>query len=136
MPVSDDSEDEKDLKKSSISNSRSVGSQSGVSSVSINCKTQTFPVDDLFDRNATMMSNSSTMHIEQKTVNNWDKFRLLMWKNFLIQWRHKWRLLFEISIPILLIILLVYIRSQSARTIIDEPTKFDSFDIKPTLVNE
>lgn len=41
----------------------------------------------------------------------WDKFKLLMWKNWLLQWRHKIQTIFEILIPVLFSALLVLIRS-------------------------
>ncbi|XP_065093711.1 phospholipid-transporting ATPase ABCA1-like [Ochlerotatus camptorhynchus] len=34
-------------------------------------------------------------------TSNWDKFVLLLWKNFLIHKRHRWRTCFEIGLPIL-----------------------------------
>lgn len=38
----------------------------------------------------------------QRKTTNFDKFRLLMWKNFLIQWRHKVRTFLEISMVFIL----------------------------------
>lgn len=40
-----------------------------------------------------------------------DKFMLLMWKNFLIQWRHPKQTLVEILAPVLFTSLLVIVRS-------------------------
>lgn len=40
-----------------------------------------------------------------------DKFLLLMWKNFLLQWRHPKQTLVEILAPVLFSSLLVVIRS-------------------------
>jgi ATP-binding cassette, subfamily A (ABC1), member 3 len=45
------------------------------------------------------------------STTNWDKFRLLMWKNWLLQIRHKVQTLFEILIPVAFSGLLVMIRS-------------------------
>ncbi|KAF5273700.1 hypothetical protein FQA39_LY07390 [Lamprigera yunnana] len=42
---------------------------------------------------------------------NFDKFLLLMWKNFLIQWRHPLQTFVEIMAPVLFCTLLVIIRS-------------------------
>lgn len=45
------------------------------------------------------------------TTSNWNKFRLLMWKNWLLQWRHKVQTIVEILVPVLFSALLVLIRS-------------------------
>lgn len=42
---------------------------------------------------------------------NFDKFLLLMWKNFLMQWRHPVQTLVEILAPILFASLMVVLRS-------------------------
>jgi len=41
----------------------------------------------------------------------WDKFKLLMWKNWLIQLRHKMQTVVEILVPVAFACLLIYIRS-------------------------
>lgn len=46
-----------------------------------------------------------------RMTTKWDKFRLLMWKNFMLQWRHKLQTVIEILIPVLFSALLVLIRS-------------------------
>lgn len=123
-PVSEDSDNEKGDKRKSFSNSRSVGESA--SPASNNCETQTFPVDDLSFQTEIMASETP---IPPKTVTNWDKFRLLMWKNYLIQWRHKWRLIFEIFLPVAMILFIVYVRSTIEIKKIENPRKFRSFDI-------
>lgn len=45
------------------------------------------------------------------SATNWDKFRLLMWKNWLLQWRHKIQTIFTILVPVVFSALLVLIRS-------------------------
>lgn len=45
------------------------------------------------------------------TTSNFAKFRLLMWKNWLLQWRHKLRTSVEILAPVIFSALLVIIRS-------------------------
>lgn len=42
---------------------------------------------------------------------NWDKFCLLLWKNWLLQWRHKIQTVVEILAPVFFSGLLVLIRS-------------------------
>ncbi|XP_055389641.1 phospholipid-transporting ATPase ABCA3-like [Condylostylus longicornis] len=44
-------------------------------------------------------------------TNNWNKFSLLMWKNWRIQWNHKKQLVIEIVLPILFAGLLIVVRS-------------------------
>lgn len=43
-------------------------------------------------------------------ASNWQKFRLLMWKNWLIQWRHKIQTIIELLMPILCTMVLVVLR--------------------------
>lgn len=43
-------------------------------------------------------------------TSSWDKFKLLTWKNWIIQWRHKKRTFFELLIPLLSTALLLLIR--------------------------
>ncbi|XP_037937487.1 ATP-binding cassette sub-family A member 3-like [Teleopsis dalmanni] len=45
-----------------------------------------------------------------KTISNWEKFKLLLWKNWLIQKFHKWQLLIEILIPVIFTFQLVLLR--------------------------
>ena len=62
------------------------------------------------------MDKGERTNIGTKMANNFDKFRLLMWKNFLIQYRHKTRTIFECSVftifffPLLII---VYVNNLS-----------------------
>lgn len=132
--VSGDSEDEIDRNQSSYPDSvlsRSVGG----STVSINCETQTFPVDDLDDRNENvnedeeMEIKSTISNGEHRAATSWDKFRLLMWKNGLLQWRHKWQLVIEIIVPVLFSALMVMIRSLVTPDLIANATVYNSFDI-------
>lgn len=48
---------------------------------------------------------------DAKMTSRWQKFRLLMWKNYLLQWRHPFQTILEIAIPVLFSALLVLIRS-------------------------
>lgn len=48
---------------------------------------------------------------ERKMANNFNKFQLLMWKNFLLQWRHKVQTIIEIMVPVLFSVILILIRS-------------------------
>ncbi len=44
------------------------------------------------------------------TATNWDKFRLLMWKNWLLQYRHKTQTIVQLLVPVVFSALLVLIR--------------------------
>lgn len=63
------------------------------------------------------------------STTNWDKFRLLMWKNYLLQWRHKIQSIVEIAVPIVLCGLLVFTRSMVDPDVFDKPTLFSPFRI-------
>ncbi|XP_001662815.2 ATP-binding cassette sub-family A member 1 [Aedes aegypti] len=45
-------------------------------------------------------------------TSNWDKFVLLLWKNFLIHKRHRWRTCFEIGLPILVFSIVLMLPSK------------------------
>ncbi|KAG5670263.1 hypothetical protein PVAND_000540 [Polypedilum vanderplanki] len=55
-------------------------------------------------------------------TSKWAKFRLLMWKNYLLQRRHPFQTILEISIPVLFATLLVLIRSLVSPEIFSVPT--------------
>lgn len=76
-----------------------------------------------------MAIRSSLLHEEQKTASNWDKFKLLMWKNCLLQTRHKFRTIFEILIPLILMVLIVLIRRSVSSFGYNPITTFQSFNI-------
>ena len=59
----------------------------------------------------------------------WKKFKLLMWKNFLLQWRHKFQTVAEIAIPVIFSALLVLIRSLVTPELHPEPELFPAFPI-------
>lgn len=44
------------------------------------------------------------------TTSRWNKFTLLLWKNGLLQWRHKVQTVIEILVPVLFSSLLVLMR--------------------------
>ncbi|KAL1395380.1 hypothetical protein pipiens_011301, partial [Culex pipiens pipiens] len=56
---------------------------------------------------------------------NWDKFLLLLWKNWTIQKRHKCQTLFEVLIPVLCFSIVLLIRYQSGPTSVATSTKFE-----------
>lgn len=60
---------------------------------------------------------------------NWEKFRLLTWKNFLLQWRRKLQTVIEILVPVLFSALLVFIRSLVVPEIYPNATVYHPFPI-------
>lgn len=60
---------------------------------------------------------------------NWEKFRLLTWKNFLLQWRRKLQTVIEILVPVLFSALLVFIRSLVVPEIYPNATVYQPFPI-------
>lgn len=62
-------------------------------------------------------------------VNNIKKFYLLMWKNYLLQWRHKFQTLIQILIPVLFIANLVLVRVLFEPETQPNNTSFNSFSI-------
>ena len=59
----------------------------------------------------------------------WKKFKLLMWKNYLLQWRHKLQTVAEIAIPVIFSALLVLIRSLVTPELHPEPKLFPAYPI-------
>lgn len=62
--------------------------------------------------------------------NNFDKFCLLLWKNCLLQWRHKIQTIIEILVPVLFCTILVVLRC------LVNPEVFpDAMTYKPSNIN-
>lgn len=60
---------------------------------------------------------------------NWDKFRLLMWKNWLLQYRHKTQTVVQLLVPVLFSALLVLIRGLVDPVLHTEPFHYPQFNI-------
>lgn len=43
-------------------------------------------------------------------MSNFEKLKLLVWKNFVLQKRHKWQTIFEIASPVIFSLFLILIR--------------------------
>lgn len=69
------------------------------------------------------------MYEDRKMANSFDKFRLLMWKNFLLQYRHKFQTVAEILVPVLFSVILILIRSIVDPDLYPNKTTYNSFDI-------
>lgn len=66
-------------------------------------------------------------------ITNWDKFKLLLWKNWLLSTRHKGQLLVELLVPLVLSGVLVLIRSLVTATEIDKVTRYPRMDTSTYL---
>uniref|UniRef100_A0A6E8VSN7 ABC transporter domain-containing protein n=1 Tax=Anopheles coluzzii TaxID=1518534 RepID=A0A6E8VSN7_ANOCL len=64
------------------------------------------------------------------STSNWDKFVLLLWKNWIIQKRHYMQTLFEITIPVLACSLLILVRGLVTPTIYTETTTFRTLNVR------
>lgn len=67
--------------------------------------------------------------VDRKMANNFDKFRLLMWKNGLLQWRHKVQTIIEIMVPVMFSVILILIRSIVDPDIYPDPKIYKPFEI-------
>ncbi|XP_065364636.1 phospholipid-transporting ATPase ABCA3-like isoform X2 [Calliphora vicina] len=57
-------------------------------------------------------------------VTSWAKFRLLLWKNWLLQWNQKWQLVIELLLPAIFSLLLVLVRTL----VVAEPKSITTYD--------
>lgn len=62
-----------------------------------------------------------------KMTSDWDKLFLLLWKNFLIQKRHKLQTVLEIGLPVIFASSLLILRSLLIPTYHDDVLKFEKF---------
>lgn len=60
---------------------------------------------------------------------NWHKFKLLMWKNWLLQKRHRTQTIVEILAPVLFASLLVIIRSLVKAEAIKDTTRYPPVEL-------
>lgn len=65
----------------------------------------------------------------RKLAKNFDKFCLLMWKNFLIQYRHPIQTALEILIPAVFSLILISIRSIISPDVFPNSTMYQPFQI-------
>ncbi|CAG7730635.1 unnamed protein product, partial [Allacma fusca] len=87
---------------------------------------------------AETLRSSSTADWKEASDTTWrKKFKLLLWKNFKIQTRHKVQTVVEIIIPLVFTFALAMIRVLIPITKVTEPTLFDAFEVKgnvPTVL--
>lgn len=85
--------------------------------------------DDHEHRSVNMKENGTNGDGHRKMASNFDKFRLLMWKNGLLQWRHPTQTIIEIMVPVLFSVILVMIRSIVSPDVYNSPTIYKPFNI-------
>lgn len=112
---------------------RSISSSYCTASTSIDTNDCTEPlnfVSTAADNIIDMGTNAAPpMYEDRKMATNFDKFRLLMWKNFLLQYRHKIQTVIEIMVPVLFSVILILIRSIVDPDLYPNKTVYNSFDI-------
>lgn len=59
----------------------------------------------------------------------WSKLSLLLWKNSLLQIRHKFQTLLDIALPVLAFVLLAYLQNFSSPDVGPQTTRFPSLEI-------
>lgn len=57
-------------------------------------------------------------------ASNYRKLRLVLWKNWMLQWRHKIQTAIELVMPILSILIIIMMRSLINIRVIDENTMY------------
>lgn len=60
----------------------------------------------------------------QHKVSNWNKFCLLMWKNWLLIWRNKIASIFELLLPVVFASLLILIRGLTEPVVYEQPFEY------------
>ncbi|XP_055683327.1 phospholipid-transporting ATPase ABCA3 isoform X3 [Lutzomyia longipalpis] len=68
--------------------------------------------------------------MQTSSPRNWSKFSLLMWKNMLLKWRHKFSSLLEILVPVFMCSLLVIIRSLSEPETFPNPLTYQRLPLQ------
>lgn len=77
------------------------------------------------------MTNNNNKNEFRRSANNFDKFRLLMWKNWLLQKRNKIQTIAELLIPIILVVILVVIRGTVQPIEFKNATTYKPFQLSP-----
>ncbi|XP_062556230.1 phospholipid-transporting ATPase ABCA3-like [Armigeres subalbatus] len=62
-------------------------------------------------------------------TSDWEKFKLLLWKNWIIQKRHYVQTVFEITIPVLACALLILVRGLVNPSTYSKPTMFSNLNV-------
>nr|CAD7595200.1 unnamed protein product [Timema genevievae] len=94
----------------------------------------TSPTPPPFEANPRRLSDLTPQYLSNLTPQNpttmtgpWTKFRLLMWKNWVLQKRHPVQTLVEILAPVVFSVMLVLVRSLSDPETYPDPTIYQPF---------
>ena len=71
--------------------------------------------------------------VETEETSGWSKFQLLLWKNWVVQKRHKVQTLVEIALPVFFAALLVLIRDLAPADVFNNATVYPAYRIEPNL---
>lgn len=71
--------------------------------------------------------------VETEETSGWSKFQLLLWKNWVVQKRHKVQTLVEIALPVFFASLLVLIRDLAPADVFNNATVYPAYRIEPNL---
>ena len=71
--------------------------------------------------------------IDMEETSGWSKFRLLLWKNWVVQRRHKVQTLVEIALPVFFASLLVLIRDLAPADVFNNATVYPAYRLSPEL---
>ncbi|XP_062542040.1 phospholipid-transporting ATPase ABCA3-like [Armigeres subalbatus] len=69
-------------------------------------------------------------------TSSWDKFQLLLWKNWTIQKRHYFQTIFEVLIPVLCCSMLILVRGLVDPEMVEQPTVFEPLSANSLLMQE
>lgn len=69
-------------------------------------------------------------------TSSWNKFQLLLWKNWTIQKRHYIQTLFEILIPVLCCSMLILVRGLVDPEMVDQPTVYHPMQANYLVIPE
>ena len=78
--------------------------------------------------NGSCSASASGYHPTEET-SGWSKFRLLLWKNWMIQRRNKLQTLFEVALPVFFASLLVIIRDLAPADVYQNATIYPAYTI-------
>lgn len=129
-----DSGDEEQQQEQTNPKRRSLSSSYCTLSTSLETNECTVPLncESTSDNTIDMGTNAAPpiYSDDRQIASSFDKFRLLMWKNYLLQWRHKYQTVIEILVPVLFSVILILIRS-----IVDPDVYTNSTIYKPFKIN-
>lgn len=57
-------------------------------------------------------------------ASNYRKLRLVLWKNWLLQWRHKVQTVIELILPVVSVLIIIMMRSLINIRVVDENTMY------------